>query len=209
MAPADAGAACPPVPVRAITVSDHLCIDFVNSRFADHTGGGRLYDRLEVEGWRRWFLTRCGLSDRLRFDAQTRQELVGVRGLLRRLLESGHKPGDHDVAQLNRYLVGSSLWWKFTRAGQGFDLSLRWNNFGWPALMAAVTASYARLVVDGGIERVHVCTNPDCSFMFYEDSRNGSRRWCDVTICGNLIKVRRRRAALHALSQASRRGRRD
>jgi predicted RNA-binding Zn ribbon-like protein len=59
--------------------------------------------------------------------------------------------------------------------------------------MATVAASYARLVIGGGINRVRVCANPDCSYIFYDDSRNASRRWCDVGICGNLLRVRRHR----------------
>jgi predicted RNA-binding Zn ribbon-like protein len=53
--------------------------------------------------------------------------------------------------------------------------------------------SYGRLVTTGAIDRVRVCDNLDCSFMFHDDTRNRSRRWCEAGICGNLIKVRRHR----------------
>ncbi len=41
--------------------------------------------------------------------------------------------------------------------------------------------------------RVKICANPDCGWMIYDESRNQTRRWCSVTGCGNLIKVRRHR----------------
>jgi predicted RNA-binding Zn ribbon-like protein len=59
--------------------------------------------------------------------------------------------------------------------------------------MATVVASYAALLTEANIDRVRVCANPDCSFMFYDGTRNASRRWCDAAICGNLVKVRRYR----------------
>lgn len=175
------------------TVSDHPCIDFVNSRFADHTGSGRFYDRLDLDEWRRWFVRRCGFTNTQRPDAGVYRELLELRGLLRRLLESGREPDDEAVVELNRYLSRPSQSWELARGKRGFHLGLRWSGEGWPAVMATVTVSYAGLLVSGGLRRVRVCANPDCSFMFYDDTRNGSRRWCDVAICGNLLRVRRHR----------------
>jgi predicted RNA-binding Zn ribbon-like protein len=176
------------------TLSDHLCIDFVNSRFSDHTGSGRVFDRLEREEWRLWFVGRSGFVTASPLDARVHAELSDLRDLLRRLLLSGRRPDAGAVAHLNRCLAGASRWWQLAPAGRGMELSVRWSDKGWPAVMAAVAASYAALLVGGGISRVRACANPDCSFIFYDDSRNGSRRWCDVAVCGNLLKVRSHRA---------------
>jgi predicted RNA-binding Zn ribbon-like protein len=174
-------------------VSDHLCIDFVNSRFTDHTGSGFVFDRLEMDAWRRWFVDRCGLLIHRPPSAVVHRELVGLRRLLRRLLESGQKPDEHVVVELNRCLSRPSLSWELT-SGERLQLRLRWRDEGWMALQATVVASYAKLLVTGGIDRVRVCANPDCSYVFYDATRNRSRRWCDVAICGNLLKVRHHRA---------------
>ncbi|WP_082691376.1 CGNR zinc finger domain-containing protein [Paenibacillus rubinfantis] len=32
-------------------------------------------------------------------------------------------------------------------------------------------------------------SKPECILHFYDHSRNGSHRWCDVTQCGNRVKV--------------------
>jgi predicted RNA-binding Zn ribbon-like protein len=183
----------PPAPIPS-TVSDHLCIDFVNSMFMDHTGSGRVYDRLEIEEWRRWFADRCGFPPQASPDAASYRDLVTVRTFLRSLLEAGTPPATEVVAKLNRYLARSSQSWELERETGSLQLRLRWNGDGWPAVMAAVAASYATLVVSGDVHRVRVCANPDCSFMFCDDTRNASRRWCDAGICGNLMKVRRYRA---------------
>ncbi|MEO8897127.1 MAG: ABATE domain-containing protein [Candidatus Dormibacter sp.] len=176
------------------TLSDHACIDFVNSRFSDHTGGGRDFDRLELDEWRRWFLERCGLSSHPPPHLRMHGELVGLRSLLRRLLESRRPPSDEDVAQLNYWLSRSAQRWELVRDRAGVQLERRWSDSGWPAAMALMAASYVELLVSGRIRRVRVCANPSCSFIFCDGSRNASRRWCDVAVCGNLVKVRRHRA---------------
>ena len=179
-------------------LSSHPCIDFVNSQFTDHTGRGLVYDRLEMEEWRRWFADRCGLVIHQPPSAMILRDLVNLRQLLRQLLESGQQPDDHAVAELDRWLVRPSLSWELGKGDEGVGLRLRWREQGWPALKAAVAVSYVQLLVTGGIERVRVCANPDCSYLFYDETRNQSRRWCDVAICGNLLKVRHHRAEARA-----------
>jgi predicted RNA-binding Zn ribbon-like protein len=175
------------------TVSDHLCIDFVNSQFKDHTGGRRVYDRLDRAEWQRWFLERGGFTSRRPPEALLYRELLELRQLLRRLLESGREPDDQAMVELNHYLSRPSQSWELAKGESGFHLKLWWSDEDWRAVMAVVAASYARLLIGGGIDRVRVCANPDCSWIFFDDSHSGSRRWCDVAICGNMLRVRRHR----------------
>jgi predicted RNA-binding Zn ribbon-like protein len=53
-------------------------------------------------------------------------------------------------------------------------------------------------VADGTWARLKAC--PDCRWAFYDNTRNGSKRWCLMTAagpgsrgCGNIAKVRRHR----------------
>lgn len=59
----------------------------------------------------------------------------------------------------------------------------------WPVIHSAVellTAPEAR--------RLRLCAADDCGWLFIDASRNRSRRWCDMSDCGNRAKVRRFRA---------------
>jgi predicted RNA-binding Zn ribbon-like protein len=175
------------------TVSRHLCVEFVNSQFGDHTGGGATYDRLLVAEWRNWFGGRCGLTlDHLPRGAAL-QRLIGLRSLLRRLLESGNEPDKRSVTELNNLLEPATMVWRLTSANRGVDLQLAWQREGWRTAMAAVVVSFAELARDGELDRVRVCANPDCTWMFLDDSRNLSRRFCEARTCGNLVRVRRHR----------------
>jgi predicted RNA-binding Zn ribbon-like protein len=92
-------------------------------------------------------------------------------------------------------------------SGTGFD----WQ---WPAEESTlarplwpVAWSAADLLTTGDQRRIKVCPGPGvdsvpCAWLFYDTSKNGSRRWCSMTDCGGATKARnqteRRRAARRA-----------
>jgi len=71
----------------------------------------------------------------------------------------------------------------------------------------AVIASIARDAVDllGGPDaaRIRECEDPPCTRLFLDTSRAGSRRWCDMSGCGNRAKA----AGFRARRTAARPGR--
>ncbi|MGE3304790.1 MAG: CGNR zinc finger domain-containing protein [Rhizobiaceae bacterium] len=54
---------------------------------------------------------------------------------------------------------------------------------------AALAVSALSLVGDGQLRRVRICQH--CRWLFIDRSRNSSRVWCDMTVCGNRNKARR------------------
>jgi predicted RNA-binding Zn ribbon-like protein len=49
---------------------------------------------------------------------------------------------------------------------------------------------------------VKVCANPHgCGWLFYDSSKNGSRRWCSMEGCGSSIKNRRQYARRKAATR--------
>ena len=42
--------------------------------------------------------------------------------------------------------------------------------------------------------RVRACGNPECRWLFLDTSKNHTRRWCDMKLCGNRMKARRFKA---------------
>jgi hypothetical protein len=57
-----------------------------------------------------------------------------------------------------------------------------------------VMGAFARLGIRGELERVKICPADDCLWAFYDESRNGSRQWCSMAVCGNRAKARAHRA---------------
>lgn len=56
-------------------------------------------------------------------------------------------------------------------------------------LSAAVALSALALLDPGKRSRIRICAN--CGWLFLDASRNGSRLWCDMTVCGNRQKAKR------------------
>jgi predicted RNA-binding Zn ribbon-like protein len=47
-------------------------------------------------------------------------------------------------------------------------------------------------------DRFRVCANDHCRYVFFDESRAGRRRWCDMSSCGNRAKAARHRARARA-----------
>jgi predicted RNA-binding Zn ribbon-like protein len=58
----------------------------------------------------------------------------------------------------------------------------------WPLWLLARQAEL--LIVSDDI-RVRSCTQVTCRWLFLDTSKNRSRRWCDMKLCGNRAKARR------------------
>ena len=53
----------------------------------------------------------------------------------------------------------------------------------------------------GQPERIRVCASDTCQWIFYDASRTGRRRWCDMATCGNRAKAARHRARAKAAEE--------
>ena len=58
------------------------------------------------------------------------------------------------------------------------------NGLRWPIVHAATT-----LLTGGRLERVKACGG--CRYLFVDETKNGSRRWCSMAECGTRAKMRR------------------
>jgi predicted RNA-binding Zn ribbon-like protein len=57
-----------------------------------------------------------------------------------------------------------------------------------------VARTVGRLVTSSRLAKVRLCAAADCGWLFVDDTKNRSRRWCDMKLCGNREKLRRFRA---------------
>lgn len=172
--------------------SPQLCIAFVNSRYEDHTGTGEVHECLEMPRWREWFFGRAGIAVKQPLTPETLRELRSVRAGLRDLLEKRAQPDPEATSWINSYLAASPGTWRLRRVSAGVGMEMTWGE-NWSGVIAAVLTSYGRLLESGHVDRVRRCANPHCTWLFYDESRNASRRWCDPRVCGNLHGVRAHR----------------
>jgi predicted RNA-binding Zn ribbon-like protein len=84
-------------------------------------------------------------------------------------------------------------------AADGADVRLRWSGDALGAVADAVAHAAYGLLVDDRLRHVKRCAG--CHWLFLDQSKNGSRRWCSMQDCGTSAKMRRcvtRRAARRA-----------
>ena len=190
-------------------VGGHPALDLINT--VDWTSGGPAGERLpDYDRWVDWSERSGSLkpADARRLRARARRDPAGAaralqrvhaaRDTLQRTLAaraSGNAPAQSDLKTLNR-LLGAALA-RLELAPAGHGAALVWREIGhrldgplWPVVWAA-----ARLLESDDADRIRVCDGIDCGWMYLDRSRNGLRRWCEMSTCGTREKNRRRASA--------------
>ncbi|MGV9772909.1 CGNR zinc finger domain-containing protein [Streptosporangium sp. NPDC003464] len=65
---------------------------------------------------------------------------------------------------------------------------------GVPGGLARIAAAVMGAHADGMWPRLKVCTESTCQWAFVDSSKNRSRSWCSMRVCGNRTKTRAYRA---------------
>lgn len=104
--------------------------------------------------------------------------------------------GDPSTASIARL----EALFKSARAEQrliGGRSGLRWD---WPAELSAelplwqLAESAEELLTSDKLGLLRECAKQDCRWLFLDTSKNRTRRWCDMKLCGNRMKARRFKA---------------
>jgi predicted RNA-binding Zn ribbon-like protein len=151
-------------------------------------------DRLLEAEWRASFLNKWELESGLVLSEQDLQGLTQLRAFLSRVTESSISNGDvgeKDIALLNEYLLQSPVVRKLVKSKDGWRVVSTTTQKGWSRVIEAIVTSFIHSLIEGHLSRVKICDNKDCLWVFYDSTKNHSKRYCDDKTCGNLMKVRR------------------
>jgi predicted RNA-binding Zn ribbon-like protein len=195
---------------RMRQIGGHVAVDFVNTLGGspDRADDEYLFDYADLLEW----LVRAGLlsADRQRdlwliaerAPADAAQVYEGVRRLrgsldniLRCRLRARTADDRHLCVVRSAYAEAAA---HATLVEQAGSYRLAWNggSVRWPLWVVAAAA--LDLLADAPLDRLGRCEH--CRWMFLDHSRNHSRRWCSMTSCGAVAKMRRHRAARAATS---------
>ena len=118
-----------------------------------------------------------------------------VRAAMRELADATveHRPpeGRH-LDRINRSLR-TPYSYILVPAADGVSMDHRHEGDPVEGAMARLVESLAREVSQGHPDRIRVCANEECRWVFHDTSRSGRRKWCDMSTCGNRAKVARHR----------------
>jgi predicted RNA-binding Zn ribbon-like protein len=162
-----------------------LVRDFVNTIDLE-TGVDKIATADELADW----LSEEGLVDDLvEPTAAEHADAIAVREAIRQLLLANNGcECDTTSASATLEKVGRK-----TRVGVRFEdgkpvLAPEGDDAG--AAVGRVVAAVAELATTPEWARLKACRDAHCQVVFYDKSRNRSRAWCSMEVCGNREKAR-------------------
>lgn len=204
-----------PVPTRRLApapvfIGGRLWLDFVN------TDDARLGQRMDVIAsfteFVEW-LVAAQVIDAERAAVLRRRaveqpsgasaalvEAQRIRGVLRALALRGRDPRAalgraQAVEEINRVLSRSVGTRRVESTGDGaYARSFVPVGDAFGGLVIPIVESAVDSLVRGELGRIHRCADPRCPRVFADDTKNKTRRWCEMKTCGNRAKAKKHRA---------------
>jgi predicted RNA-binding Zn ribbon-like protein len=163
-----------------------LIEQFVNTNELDEPDGEKLRSPGALGEWlseRELLPAGAGVSD----DDLARA--LHVREALRALLlaNNGAPLDPGAVTTLNRAADESHLRVSFSPRGAAELLP---DEQDVPGALSRILAVAYTAMADESWERLKACRLGDCQWAFYDQSKNRSRTWCSMKVCGNRAKAR-------------------
>jgi predicted RNA-binding Zn ribbon-like protein len=119
-----------------------------------------------------------------------RDDVHAVAAAIARRVEPPPAALDDLAALYARWLAAAQL------APDGARRGWRWRFADAPlaAALGPVALAAVSLVAERDPMRIKECGGVACGWLFYDETKNNRRRWCEMEVCGNRAKQRRRAA---------------
>lgn len=180
-----------------------LCVDFVNT--LAWRGSAPEESLHSIDDVLTWLASNGGISadsaaairesfrNRVGDAGDVVNRVIEMREAIYRMLHaiaSGGLIPDSELNCLNEMLAAGP---PRTTLGSG-PAGLGWSVESEPTangLLAPVIWSAADILVGPESKRLRECANSRCLWLFLDESKNGTRRWCSMQACGNRAKAHR------------------
>jgi predicted RNA-binding Zn ribbon-like protein len=118
--------------------------------------------------------------------------VLALRESLRALLlaNNGEQTKGNNLVPLREAAERARLRTTFSAEGK-LDLAPARSGLG--GFEARLLLAIERLQSQGAWPRLKACTDEECQWAFFDATRNHSRTWCSMDVCGNREKTRRYR----------------
>lgn len=185
---------------RFLFVGNHRCLDFINTEMivrgnlTDLLGGhedlvawlvqakivGASQAAVVMKQWSR--------EDQRQLFEQTISFRTTLRNLAERIVAHRRIPSS-TVASINHLLSGYPGFSQLVYAKGRFERQFRSQAAQKDGLLAQLAEAASELLCSGNLSLVKKCRNPACILYFYDTTKNHTRNWCSMQLCGNRLKV--------------------
>jgi predicted RNA-binding Zn ribbon-like protein len=165
-----------------------LVQEFVNTN--DVEGGDD--DFAEPAALRAWLVARDLAAPGDDFSAADLRRALDFREALRALLvaNNGGQLDPDALASLNLTARSAPVLVHFDAGG---STRLESDARGIDGALGRILGSVHAAMADGTWARLKACAKHSCRWAFYDTSKNRSRTWCSMKVCGNRVKARKYR----------------
>ena len=170
-----------------------LCLDFINSRW--YLKHKPFRDPFKDQSWLSKFSGRWNLPA-MTISMHGINKLIEFREfmfqiLMKLCIEQTISPSD--IEELNKILKNGKLQKILIQRENHYLLQTiqQTDDIAW--ITYQITLSFAELITEYPLIYLKKCGNPECDWIFYDDSKSHTRKWCDNK-CASLMKVRKYRA---------------
>jgi predicted RNA-binding Zn ribbon-like protein len=184
-----------------LLVGGLLCLDLLNTEPA--RGGARVDLLPGFPELVRWLRATGALDERGARRALERwndtaegvaawREAVAFRAALRAGVErllAGKPVGEATVREINRVLAARPAYPRLVREGSRYVRRSEPVGESARQLLAPVAESAAWLLTEGDLGLVRRCGGEGCVLVFYDGTKNRTRRWCSMEGCGSRAKA--------------------
>jgi predicted RNA-binding Zn ribbon-like protein len=188
-----------------LKVRDDLCLDYANTLCWRGTEkpAEELYGLTDVIRWIERSAIIGGDSligngslaqAKLEQEQALFSETIAMRETIFRIFSAfatGDEVAAEDFATLKHALAEAPARDALMDAGGVYAWRIEGAPLSMPQLLAPVLWSAGDLMVNAGRRRIRRCANEKCLWMFIDESKSGTRRWCQMSACGNRAKAQR------------------
>ncbi|ADK15692.1 MULTISPECIES: CGNR zinc finger domain-containing protein [Clostridium] len=170
---------------------EFLCMDFINSQW--YKTHKIFKDPLKDKNWLKDFCAKWNLADTHIPDKAMINKLLELRDFLSYVTNKlcTKKTLDlKDINKINDYLKASLFYKILEKSEDRFCIKTVPVKSCSDFIIFEIISSFAQMISKYDIDRIKLCENPECRWVFYDESKSHTRKWCDNT-CATLIKVRR------------------
>jgi predicted RNA-binding Zn ribbon-like protein len=120
------------------------------------------------------------------------RRLKELRSRLERIVRSaiaGKEPADEDLDALARDAADAAREVELRMSGDRLERVIPVDSAGVATLRWRIVEAAITLLASDDLARVGTC--PTCGWFFLDTTKNRSRRWCSMAMCGGAMKSRR------------------
>ena len=141
----------------------------------------------ETDKMNHWAHKNKSTADNVLVQAKDLRE--SLHHIFKGIIE-GNEPNENDLNVINYELSEMLTHLQLSYSKNQFKLEIEKDNT-LDYVIWHIVRSASKLLTSDKLDRVKECEDDECGWLFIDESKNRSRRWCSMEDCGNRNKARR------------------